>query len=162
MVLTWAVHRLNGICAPISAGASPADVEKQLTASRGKVLFTHSALLPKAVQAAKAAGIPDDHIYLLDSPSSNGVTNGATHTPKSVNDLVSDGLNEPSLEALTWQPGQGAKQVAFLCFSSGTSGPPVMSIHLNCNFELYAHNQVERSHDHASQHDFKRHAGLCL
>lgn len=122
MVLTWAVHRLNGICAPTSAGASAIDLEKQVVTSRSKVLFTCTALLPKAVQAAKAAGIPEHHVYLLDSGNKNGDA-----SPKSVDDLVSEGMKEPPLDSLRWEAGQGARQVAFLCFSSGTSGPPVRS-----------------------------------
>lgn len=39
--------------------------------------------------------------------------------------LVEEGRKEPPLPPLLWVKGQGARQVAYLCFSSGTSGLPV-------------------------------------
>lgn len=44
---------------------------------------------------------------------------------KTVDDLVELGHSVPDLEPLNWTKGQGARQVAFLCYSSGTSGMPV-------------------------------------
>lgn len=40
-------------------------------------------------------------------------------------DLVNEGQKLPKLDQLNWVKGQGARQVAFLCYSSGTSGLPV-------------------------------------
>jgi len=50
-----------------------------------------------------------------------------------VDDLIKNGRNLPQLEQLRWSKGQGARQTAFLCFSSGTSGLPkgVMCSHYN-------------------------------
>lgn len=44
---------------------------------------------------------------------------------KTVSDLVADGEKQPQLEALKWEKGQGKRQTAYLCYSSGTSGLPV-------------------------------------
>lgn len=44
---------------------------------------------------------------------------------KTVGDLIALGEKQPRLEALKWKKGQGAKQTAYLCYSSGTSGLPV-------------------------------------
>lgn len=53
---------------------------------------------------------------------------------KTVAQLIDDGQKLPDLEPLKWEKGQGARQTAFLCYSSGTSGLPVSflkTIHVN-------------------------------
>jgi len=45
-----------------------------------------------------------------------------------IEDLVSEGQSLPSLEALQWSNGQGSRQTAFLCYSSGTTGLPVSRV----------------------------------
>jgi hypothetical protein len=44
---------------------------------------------------------------------------------KTLNQLVEEGVHLPRLEELGWKKGEGASRVAFLCYSSGTSGLPV-------------------------------------
>ena len=44
---------------------------------------------------------------------------------KHVDQLIEEGGKLPELEALKWEKGQGARQTAYLCYSSGTSGLPV-------------------------------------
>lgn len=68
-------------------------------------------------------GIPDDKIFIMDLP------HHAKKLPyKTVDDLVQLGHSVPDLEPLNWAKGQGARQVAFLCYSSGTSGLPVSAL----------------------------------
>ncbi|PVH90390.1 phenylacetyl-CoA ligase-like protein [Periconia macrospinosa] len=132
MVLGWAVHRLNGILTPASAAYSARELEHQLRDSRSQAIFTCESLLPTAIQAAAAAGLSEDHVYLLE-PSNQTRTSSSSCSWKSVDELVSEGMNEPPLEELCWETGQGARQVAYLCYSSGTSGSPkgVMITHKN-------------------------------
>ncbi|TAQ86621.1 hypothetical protein B7494_g5056 [Chlorociboria aeruginascens] len=56
---------------------------------------------------------------------------------------------EPELEALKWEKGQGARQTAYLCYSSGTSGLPkgVMISHRNVIsniMQISAHEKNKR------------------
>jgi acyl-CoA synthetase (AMP-forming)/AMP-acid ligase II len=44
---------------------------------------------------------------------------------KTVGQLIADGAKLPKLEKQKWEKGQGARQTAYLCYSSGTSGLPV-------------------------------------
>lgn len=44
---------------------------------------------------------------------------------KTVGQLIADGARLPKLEELKWTKGQGKRQTAYLCYSSGTSGLPV-------------------------------------
>lgn len=118
--VTQAVHRLNGIITPASAAHTASDLEHQLRSSGVKALFTCASRLDTAVKAAKAVGISQDRIFLLATPGDNATLPFAT-----LDDLVKEGADLPKLEPLKWVKGQGARQVAFLCYSSGTSGLPV-------------------------------------
>jgi len=115
-----AVHRLSGIATPANVAYSAGELEHQLRSSGAKALFTCVPVLETALKAAKAVGIPEDRVFIMDVP---------LHAPKpnfkTVDDLIEIGRSVPDLEPLRWVKGQGARQVAFLCYSSGTSGLPV-------------------------------------
>ena len=120
-----AVHRLNGVATPANVAYSTSELAHQLRSSGAKALFTCVPVLETALQAAKEAGIPEDKIFIMDLPN---------HSPKppfkTVDDLIDMGHSVPELEPLQWVKGQGARQVAFLCYSSGTSGLPVSMLAL--------------------------------
>ncbi|KAJ4298632.1 hypothetical protein N0V88_003663 [Collariella sp. IMI 366227] len=122
------VHRLSGISTPANVAYSASELEHQLRSSGAKALFTCVPVLETALTAARAVGIPDDKIFIMDVP------HHSQKPPfKTVDDLVEMGHSVPDLEPLKWSKGQGARQVAFLCYSSGTSGLPkaVMISHRN-------------------------------
>ncbi|TVY62490.1 Acyl-CoA ligase AFT1-1 [Fusarium oxysporum f. sp. cubense] len=115
---THAIHRLSSIVTPASAAYSAPELEHQLQSSGANALFTCVPLLKTALAAAKAAGIPEERIYIL--PMS-----GDKQVPfQTIDDLVLEGETLPELPPLVFTPGQGARQVAYLCYSSGTSGLP--------------------------------------
>jgi ribosome assembly protein SQT1 len=79
--------------------------------------------LETSLKAAKGAGIPENRIYILEMPKQ---FSGDKSVPfKTISQLIEDGAQLPKLEALKWSKGQGARQTAYLCYSSGTSGLPV-------------------------------------
>ena len=127
MIVSWAIHRLNGISSPINAAFSASEVAHQLQSSKAEVFFTCRALLPIALAAARKAGIPERHIFLMKLP---GDDISANLHPKlyTIENLIVHGMNAPELPNLQWRKGQGARQEAFLCYSSGTSGLPVRMI----------------------------------
>ena len=125
MTLTWAVHRLNGISSPANAVYSADELRHQLSNSGATCLFTVVPLLPVALEAAAKAGIPRKHVYICELPDK--VTGGAKAPQefKTLTHLIKEGSSLPELEPIRWSKGQGARQTAFLCYSSGTSGLPV-------------------------------------
>lgn len=125
MTLNWAVHSLSGISSPANAAYSEAELVYQLKSSGAKALFTCLPLLQVASAAAQKVGIPKKHIYLLPMPKEFTGSAAVPKEIKTVDQLIKEGANQPPLEKLNWSEGQGAKQTAFLCYSSGTSGLPV-------------------------------------
>ena len=88
-------------------------------------MFTCLPLLQNALVASEKVGIPKDKVYLLDIP--NAATHGDSNISglKSLDQLIELGSAVPALEPLKLGPEEGAYRVAFLCYSSGTSGLPV-------------------------------------
>ncbi|KAI6088484.1 acetyl-CoA synthetase-like protein [Hypoxylon rubiginosum] len=124
----FAVHRLSGIVTPANAMYSAAELEHQLKSSGAKALVTCIPLLETALKASRACNIPDNKVYIMRLPGE------FPPVPfKALDELVEEGRSLPELEPLVWSKGQGARQVAYLCYSSGTSGLPkaVMIAHRN-------------------------------
>ena len=147
--LAWAAHRLGGIQSPANAAYEVSELEYQLKNSGAKALFTCLPLLKTAQEAAKRSGIPSDRIYLLELPK---IFTGQDNPSgiKTVGDLIREGAKEERLEPLNWEEGDGAKKVAFLCYSSGTSGLPVRLICGNVDMRILTIH-LERRHDLTSE-----------
>ncbi|KAF2151567.1 acetyl-CoA synthetase-like protein [Myriangium duriaei CBS 260.36] len=142
MTVAYAVHRLSGIVTPANAIYSAEELAHQLRTSGAKAIFTCVPLIDVALQAASVADIPLSNIYLLDIPGFK-ILAGQQHP--SLDDLILEGGRYPSLAPLEFLPGQGARQPAFLCYSSGTSGLPkaVMISHRNVIANVIQHVAYE-------------------
>ncbi|KAJ3543463.1 hypothetical protein NM208_g3566 [Fusarium decemcellulare] len=129
--LTWAVHRLNGVCAPVNSAFTSWELAQQLQKSSVKVLFTVLPLLEVAKEAAKQCGIPEHRIYVCEM-------HGVDHPTRNrdlltIGDILAKGKTAPELEELQWAPGRSQQQVAFLSHSSGTSGAPKVAMITHAN-----------------------------
>lgn len=144
IVLSLAVHRLSGIASPANASYSASELEYQLKSSGAKALFTCIPLLQTSLIAAKNVGIPRNKIFILDLPKE--LSGNGTHLFRTSSDLVVEGIRLPPIERLIWEEGQGARQTAFLCYSSGTSGLPkgVMISHRNVIANIIQIAQFEK------------------
>lgn len=123
ITVAHAVHRLSGIVTPANAAASASELENQLRSSGTKAIVTCQSLLEITLQAAKTLNIPRQNVFILEVFGQESPATFAT-----VKGLISQGSQLPSLEPLRWSKGQGKRQIAFLCYSSGTSGLPVSKL----------------------------------
>ncbi|MET3721764.1 MULTISPECIES: AMP-binding protein [unclassified Arthrobacter] len=100
--------RAGATVTPVNSLYTADEIEKQLTDASASWLFTISAMLPAAREAAGRAGIPADRLVVLD---------GAEGHP-SLQDLLTSGAPAPDI---SFDP---ATHVAVLPYSSGTTGRP--------------------------------------
>ena len=147
LTLSWAIHSLSGISSPANAAYSLSELVHQLKSSGSRALFTCLPLLSVALKAAAECGIPKNRVYLLSLPQE--VTEGSERLNefKTVDQMIKDGEKLPPIEKLKWTKGQGARQTAFLCYSSGTSGLPVCSFPAPLESRLPCLFHAERCHD---------------
>lgn len=122
MTAAYAVHRLSGIVTPANATYTADELAHQLKTSGAKAIFTCSSLLATALQSAEMTGISHKHVYVLTL--SNESCSNDTRIAN-VSRMIHKGYSLPPLEPLIFGKGQGSRQTAFLCYSSGTSGQPV-------------------------------------
>ncbi|KAJ6257527.1 S-dihydroxybenzoyltransferase [Drechslerella dactyloides] len=151
LTLCYTVHRINGITSPASAAYSASELAYQLRDSQARVLFTCTPLLDTALEAAKAAGIPKENIFLLPVPDAitTEEMRRKAHGFKNFDDLVEEGKRMEKLVALRWDHGFSRKKIAFVSYSSGTSGLPkgVLISHFNMItnvLQMYLYSQSFR------------------
>jgi 4-coumarate--CoA ligase len=79
------------------------------------LVITFSGFAETALKASKKAGIPDSAVIVLDGPGGNN--------RESVSSLVALGERSPlSYKEVELKPGEAKSKIAFLSFSSGTTG----------------------------------------
>ncbi|KAI0943151.1 hypothetical protein AcV7_002378 [Taiwanofungus camphoratus] len=121
-VAIWAVHRLGAIITAANPSYTAGELEHQLAATKTKLLIVHPWSHAVALAAAQAVGLSPDRIVLFaplaDLPSSR------TSHP-TVDELVAEGLAQPPrFVERRLAPGEARTKLAFLSFSSGTTGKP--------------------------------------
>ena len=102
------ILRAGATATTINALYTAEDIASQLTDSHAKLLFTVSPLLSQAIEGAAAAGIPADHIVVLDGAEGHA----------SLRDLLGEGHPAPVIDI------DPAETVAVLPYSSGTTARP--------------------------------------
>ncbi|TFK36900.1 amp dependent CoA ligase [Crucibulum laeve] len=118
-VAIWAVHTLGGVVTPANPGYTTDELSHQLRTTEARLIITHPSSLAIARSAALAVGMAIDRIVILNDNS---------HLPDSeasVDDLVEFGARKPvSYLVQRFKSGEARTRLAFLSFSSGTTGKP--------------------------------------
>lgn len=94
----------------------------QLQETKASVLIAHPDALPIAQEAARAAGLAPERIILFDV---KGTPSHVLEQHETVSSLLAYGLrNKTQYTERKLAPGEGRTKLAFLSFSSGTTGRP--------------------------------------
>ncbi|KAI5795113.1 hypothetical protein EDC01DRAFT_654116 [Geopyxis carbonaria] len=134
--LTWGTIWASGVVTPANPAYTVGELTFQLKDSGAKAIATIPSLIPTAVAAATAAGIPEDRILIIGDKR--------TRPYKHWRELI-----DPST-SVKWRKGKFdvKKDVAFLVYSSGTTGLPkgVMLSHQNITSNVLQLIAGERDH----------------
>ncbi|KAG1847293.1 phenylacetyl-CoA ligase [Suillus tomentosus] len=110
----WATHRLGGIVSGANPTYTAEELSHQIQAVKATLIIAHPSSLHTALDAARAARIPSDRI----------LTFGESTQP-TVESIIQLGLsNEAAFVERRLKKGEGKTKIAFLNFSSGTTGKP--------------------------------------
>ncbi|KAI9452564.1 phenylacetyl-CoA ligase [Lactarius psammicola] len=117
-VVFWALHRLGAISSNSNPAYTFEEITHQLRLTKATTIIVHSQFLKTALEACKEVGLPAERIVIMDQ-----ATFDAPHT--TVEQLIQDGLshNANFIERKLGE-GEAKTKIAFLCLSSGTTGPP--------------------------------------
>ncbi|KAH9480170.1 putative 4-coumarate--CoA ligase 3 [Psilocybe cubensis] len=143
-------------CLP-SSGANPdytsSELLYQLQATNAAVIMVHPESLSIALDAAREAGLPSARVVLFDvshNTTSGEVLRGSSH--ETISSLVEFGMkNKVGYVERRLAPGEAKTKLAFLSFSSGTTGRPkavaIPHFALIANvIQIAAHNKVNQNY----------------
>jgi 4-coumarate--CoA ligase len=121
-VCVWAAHRLGCTVAPSNAISTAEELTHQLRLSGARTIIVHPTAADRALAAARACGIPQKSVILLsrDHADSNLTS---TETLIHLGELLTGKGQTIILPSSRLSP-PAQLRVAFLCFSSGTTGLP--------------------------------------
>ncbi|KZV70955.1 amp dependent CoA ligase [Peniophora sp. CONT] len=121
-VAIWAIHRLGAVVSPANPSFTAEELHYQLVASDSRAIIAHPSALTTALEAAALAGIPANRVIVLEGRVDE---NDAREGIRCSDDLVALGLSQPPhFIERKLNPGEAKTKIAFLSFSSGTTGKP--------------------------------------
>lgn len=158
-VLTCGVLRAGGAASPANPLYTEAELAHQLADARAAALVTQLEFLPRARDAARRAGLPEDRILLLgERPDPEGKVRHWTSLvrPEGEEEGGGGGLLA-RLRGVAGAGGSGSdvveevrprEDLAFLVYSSGTTGLPkgVRLTHYNVVSNLLQNDQMDGHH----------------
>lgn len=131
----WGAHWAGGIVSPANPGYTAEEFAFQLKDAGARAIVTQKALLPTAIEAAKMVGIEEDHIILMGDEKDD--TYKFKHFSNVKNLAGTSRYRRAKLSP--------DKDIAFLPYSSGTTGKPkgVMLCHRNVTSNTLMNHTLE-------------------
>ncbi|KAJ7496723.1 phenylacetyl-CoA ligase [Mycena latifolia] len=117
-VCIWAAQRLGATVATMNPAMTATELAHQLKLSNPSVIFVKRESISLVEDAANHAGLTQYFTVVLDA---NG---GSDLKHPTVESLIVYGKSLPPFSQPTLGLGEAKAKVAFLCFSSGTTGLP--------------------------------------
>ncbi|KAG5654723.1 hypothetical protein H0H81_007479 [Sphagnurus paluster] len=114
-VCIWAVHTLGGIITPANPAYKTDELVHQLRTANAALLVIHPMFLDTAKAAAKEVGLSENRIVFTES--------GGSASYPTLDELVKYGSSvPPTFTESRFKAGEARTNIAFLSFSSGTTG----------------------------------------
>ncbi|KAK7039324.1 phenylacetyl-CoA ligase [Favolaschia claudopus] len=117
-ICVWALHRLGAVVALMNPGMTGDEMGHLLKLAHPKFLIAHPDSVGLVKEGAKHAGLNGYDVVTLSTNTTSNL--GYTTTEA----LIARGKRLPPFTQRKLSPGEGKTSVAFLCFSSGTTGLP--------------------------------------
>lgn len=135
--MTWGAHYVGGIVSPSNPAYTVRELAHHLKDSDARVLVTQKHLLDVALKAAEEVGIRKEEIILIGDEKERGV--------KWFGDFMKKNESVKNHREANRVKIDSAKDLAFLVYSSGTTGLPkgVMLTHSNVVSNLFMVNSSE-------------------
>ncbi|KAF5366533.1 hypothetical protein D9758_008940 [Tetrapyrgos nigripes] len=148
-ICIWATHRLGAIVSPMSASLTESELEYHLGLVKCTIMFVHHDCLPVASKAIRAAGQDGIRLVIIGNSDSGLVT---------VDQLAREGSSFPTYPERSMRAGEAREKVAFLSFSSGTTGMPkaVMISHFNVICNILQIATFHRTYDPSVPKELRR------
>jgi long-subunit acyl-CoA synthetase (AMP-forming) len=137
--IVWGTVAIGGVVSPLSPNFSATELVHYLKTSQAKAIVTQKSQYAKVAQAAEDAGLSKDQIIVIDDDDSSG-DNIWQPYPYLIPDNEFDSLHKAPIT-------RPKEEMAFLVFSSGTTGLPkgVMLSHTNVVANLLQQEAVDAS-----------------
>lgn len=113
-VVTWGTHWAGGVVSPANPAYTAEELAFQLKSSGAKALATHVSVLPVAKEAAKRVGLSEDRLILI----------GDERDPDGRIKHFTSVRNISGTTRFRRAKLNPSKDLAFIVYSSGTSGTP--------------------------------------
>ncbi|KIK04117.1 hypothetical protein K443DRAFT_93794 [Laccaria amethystina LaAM-08-1] len=149
-VAMWATHMLGGVISGANPDFLANELLYQVRATRASMIIAHPESLRIALEVAETAGLPQDCVVLFNVESSMSTYSKSERD--TIDDLVEYGLNmKTSFSEKRLDPGEAKTRLAFLSFSSGTTGQPkavaIPHYALIANvIQMAAHNKINQNY----------------
>ena len=139
LIAILACHKLGAIVSAANPSFQPSELSYQLDASKATAIFVGEEAIQSGSDAAKKAKIPDDKVIIMQTPktcqekgalkggdkqTSNGAWNLEGLVAVGQETVKSKGEKTLEEGRMKLQRGEAHTKLAFLSFSSGTTGLP--------------------------------------